>query len=73
MQHFALNIWLLNISLENINWLLVSKNVSMYPVYLKEKMSVVSDYISCSYNVFVYFLEEQVHKDSKLEIMSNVG
>ena len=25
------------------------------------------------YNVFLYFLEEQMHKDSKLGIMTNVG
>ena len=25
------------------------------------------------YNVFLYFLEEQMHKDSKLGILTNVG
>ena len=29
--------------------------------------------ISSPYNVFIYFLEGQVHKDSKLKIMTNVG
>ena len=36
-------------------------------------MSIVSVYIPSSYNDFLYFLEEQVHKDSKLGIMTNVG
>ena len=30
-------------------------------------------YIPFPYNVFVYFLEGQVHEDSKLGIMTNVG
>ena len=60
-------------SLQNINWSLVSKNVSIHPVYIKKKMSVFPVYIPCSYNVFLYFLEGQVHKVSKLEIMTNVG
>ena len=29
--------------------------------------------IPSPYNVFLYFLEEEVHKDSKLENMANVG
>ena len=75
VQHSILKVWLLNTYLQNINWLLVSKNMTMYPVYLKEKMSVVTVYIPCSYIVFFNFLEGQVHKDSKLEIthMNNVG
>ena len=36
-------------------------------------MSIVTVYIPSPYNVFLYFLEEQVHKDSKLGIMTNVG
>ena len=39
--------------------------MSVVPVYT---MSVVP----CLYNVFLNFLEGQVHKDSKLEIMTNV-
>ena len=45
----------------------------MYPVYLKEKMSVVPVPVPWQYNVFLHFLEGQVRKDSKLEIMTNVG
>ena len=73
VQHSILNIWLLNTYLQNINWLPVSKKMSMYPVYLKEKMSVVPVYIPRLYSVFLNFLEGQVHKDNKLEIMTNVG
>ena len=36
-------------------------------------MSIVTVYIPSPYNVFLYFLEGQVHKDSKLGIMTNVG
>ena len=36
-------------------------------------MSIVPVYIPSPYNVFLYFLEGQVHKDSKLGIMTNVG
>ena len=36
-------------------------------------MSIVPVYIPCPYNLFLYFLEGQVHKDSKLGIMTNVG
>ena len=36
-------------------------------------MSIVTVYIPSPYNVFLYFLEEQVHKDKKLGIMTNVG
>ena len=36
-------------------------------------MSVVTVYIPSPYNVFLYFLEGQVHKDNKLGIMTNVG
>ena len=31
----------IDVSLQNINWLPANKNVSMYPVYIKEKTSVV--------------------------------
>ena len=36
-------------------------------------MSIDPVYILSSYNVFVYFLKGQVHEDSKLEIITNVG
>ena len=36
-------------------------------------MSIVTVYIPSPYNVFLYFLEGQVHKDNKLGIMNNVG
>ena len=36
-------------------------------------MSIVTISIPSSYNVFLYFLEGQVHKDNKLEIMTNVA
>ena len=36
-------------------------------------MSIVPVYIPSPYNVFLYFLEGQVHKDSKLGIMTNMG
>ena len=36
-------------------------------------MSIVPVYIPFPYNVFLYFLEGQVHKDSKLGIMNNMG
>ena len=45
----------------------------MWAVFIKEKMSIVTVYIPSTYNVFLHFLEEQVHKDSKLGIMTNVG
>ena len=36
-------------------------------------MTVAPVYIPSPYNVLLYFLEEQVHKDSKLGIMTNMG
>ena len=36
-------------------------------------MSIVLVYIPSPYIFFVYFLERQVNKDSKLGIMTNVG
>ena len=36
-------------------------------------MSIVPVYIPSLYNVFLYFLKGQVHKDSKLRIMTNMG
>ena len=36
-------------------------------------MSIVPGCIPSPYNVFLYFLEEQVYKDSKLGIMSDMG
>ena len=36
-------------------------------------MSIVPVHIPPPYNVFLYFLEGQVHKDSKLGIMTYVG
>ena len=58
-------------SLQNINWLPASKKV--WAAYIKEKIFIVTVYIPSPYNVFLYFLEEQVHKDSKLRIMTNEG
>ena len=45
----------------------------MWAVYIKEKMSIVTVYLPSPYNVFLYFLEGQVHKNNKLGIMTNVG
>ena len=56
-------------SLQNINWL----SEKVQAVYIKEKMSFVPVYIPSPYNVFLCFLEEQLHKDSKLGIMTNVS
>ena len=36
-------------------------------------MPIVIVYIPSPYNVFLYFLEGQVHNDSKLGIMTNMG
>ena len=36
-------------------------------------MSVVPVYIPSRYNVLLYFLKGQVHKDSKLGVMTNMG
>ena len=36
-------------------------------------MSIVPVYIPFPYNVFIYFLEGQEHKNSKLEIMTNMA
>ena len=36
-------------------------------------MFVAPVYIPSPYNVLLYFLEEQVHKDSKLGVMTNMG
>ena len=36
-------------------------------------MLIASVYIPFPYNVFVYSLEGQMHKDNKLGIMTNVG
>ena len=36
-------------------------------------MSVLPVYIPSPYNVLLYFLEGQVHKDSKLGVMTNMG
>ena len=55
--------------LQNINWL--SKKVCA--VHIKEKMSVVLVYIPSPYNVLPYLLEGQVHKDSKLGVMTTMG
>ena len=35
-------------------------------------MSIAPVYIPTRYNVFLYFLEGQVHKDSRLGIMTNM-
>ena len=52
-----------------MNWL--SKKV--LAVYIKEKNVYCPSLIPSPYNVFLYFLEGQVHKDSKLGIMTNMG
>ena len=36
-------------------------------------MSIVIAFIPSPYNVFLYFLEGQVHKDSELGIMTKMG
>ena len=36
-------------------------------------MSIVPVYIPSPCNVFLYFLRGQMHKDSKLGVMTNVG
>ena len=36
-------------------------------------MSIVPFYIPSRYNVFLYFLGGQLHKDSKLRFMAKVG
>ena len=36
-------------------------------------MSIVPVYIPSPCNAFIYFLEGQVHKDNKLEFMTNMG
>ena len=36
-------------------------------------MSIAPVYLPSLDNVFLYFLEGQVHKDSKLRVMTNVG
>ena len=46
-------------SLQNINWLPASKKVRAV-------------YLPSSHNLFLQFLEGQVHKDNKLGIMTNV-
>ena len=56
-------------SLQNINWLPASKKV--WAAYIKEKMSIVT--VPSPYNVFLWFLKGQVHKENKLGIMTNVG
>ena len=58
-------------SLQNINWLPASKKVCA--VCIKGKMSTAPVSIPSPYNAFLYFSEGQVHKDSKLGIMTNVG
>ena len=36
-------------------------------------MSIAPVYIPYPYNLFLYFLEGQVYKDSKLGVMTNMG
>ena len=45
----------------------------MWTVYIKEKNVYYPSLIPSPCNVFLYFFEGQVHKDSKLGIMTNVG
>lgn len=55
-------------SLQNINWLSTTKNVSTYPVFIAPVSRPFP------YNVFVHVLEGQVHKkESKLQIMTDLG
>ena len=56
-------------SLQNVNWL--SRKV--WAVYIKEKNVYCPSIIPSPYNAFLYFLEGQVHKDSKLGIMTIVS
>ena len=42
-------------------------------LYIKEKNVCCLSWIPSPYNVFLYFLEGQMHKDRKLGIMTNVG
>ena len=51
-------------SLQNINWLPASKKV--WAAYIKEKISIVTVCIPSPYNVFLYFLKGQLHKENKL-------
>ena len=61
----------INTSLQNKNCLPASKNIRIYPV---NKGKNVLAYRPLPYNVYVYFLEGQVHKkESKSDIMTNVG
>ena len=43
----------------------------MRAVFIKEKISIVPVYIPSPYNVFLYILEGQAHKNRKLGIMIN--
>ena len=45
----------------------------MWTVYIKEKNVYYSSLIPSQCNAFLYFLEGQVHKHTKLGIMTNVG
>ena len=58
-------------SLQNINWL--SANEKCELSIQREKMSIVPVNIPSLYNDFAYFLEGQVHKDSKLGVMTNLS
>lgn len=61
-------------SLQNINRLPTTKNVSTYPVFIREKISIAPVSRPFPYNVFVHVLEGQVHKkESKLQIMTDLG
>ena len=58
-------------SLQNINWL--SSNEKCELSIQRKKMSIVPVNIPSLYNDFAYFLEGQVHKDSKLGVMTNLS
>lgn len=61
-------------SLQNINWLPTTKNVSTYPVFIREKIYIVPVPRPFPYNAFVHILEGQVHKkESKLQIVTDLG
>ena len=56
-------------SLQNINWL----RKKVQTVYIKGKNGYCPCLIPSPYNIFLYFLEGQVYKDSKLGVMTIVG
>ena len=45
----------------------------MWVAYIKKKITITTVCLPSPYDVFLYLLEGQVHKDNKLGIMTNVG